>query len=92
MFSGGFATFGRPGQRVVAPGDVVYLVFSAPVGAQPEFTLALTPEESGSWALVCVRYTSIDGSNLTQTRLVYRQYVAPRLIDAVVTISDVEEA
>jgi hypothetical protein len=92
MFSGGFATFGRPGQTVVAPGDVVYLVFSAQVGAQPDFTLAPTPEEAGSFALVCVRYTGIDRSNLTQTRLVYRQYVSPRLIDAVVTISDIEEA
>ena len=88
---GGLSTFGRPGQRVVAPGDIVYLVFSAPYGATPELTLVVTPEEAGSWGSVVVRYSGIDRSNLTQTRVTYRQFLAPRLLDAVVTIKALKE-
>ena len=82
---GGLTTFGRPGQRVIAQGDVSYLVFSAPYGATPDFTLARRPDEAESWGIVCVRYSGIDRSSLTRTRMAYRDFRPPRLLGAVVT-------
>ena len=88
---GGISTFGRPSQRVVATGDIVHLVFQAPAGATPELNLVVTPEESGTCGSVVVRYSGIDRSHLTQTRLNYRQFTQPLLLDALVTVTPVAE-
>jgi len=86
---GGLSAFGRPSQRVVAKDDTVYLVFCGPFGESSKTALALAPEEAGSAGIVCVQYTGIDQSHLSQTRLAYRYFRGVGLEDAVVTITDV---
>jgi hypothetical protein len=87
---GGLTTLGRPDTRVIAPGDVAYLVFSSPYGQPAEFTLALPPQETGASAVVDVTYTDIGGRNKMRSRFIYGGFDQGRLVDAVVAVEPVE--
>jgi len=86
---GGLTGFGRPSTRIIAPGDIAYMVFREKYGyPRSAITIPLRPDELGSTDIVVIRYTGIDTSTITQSRFAYRQFKVDRMLDAIVTIDE----